>query len=48
MKRCPFMTTEAGIPIADNQCSLTAGPCDSVLMADYQLNSYRTCITKLG
>jgi catalase len=37
MSKCPFMTTEAGIPIADNQNSLTAGPRGPVLMADYQL-----------
>lgn len=37
MSKCPFMTTEAGIPVADNQNSLTAGPRGPVLMADYQL-----------
>lgn len=26
MSKCPFMTTDAGIPVADNQNSLTAGP----------------------
>ena len=36
-KKCPFMTTEAGIPVADNQNSLTAGPRGPVLMSDYQL-----------
>lgn len=37
MSKCPFMTTDAGIPVADNQNSLTAGPRGPVLMADYQL-----------
>jgi len=31
------MTTAAGVPVADNQNSLTAGPLGPVLMADYQL-----------
>lgn len=35
--KCPFMTTAAGVPVADNQNSLTAGPRGPVLMADYQL-----------
>ena len=35
--KCPFMTTDAGIPIADNQNSLTAGPRGPLLMADHQL-----------
>ena len=25
LSKCPFMTTDAGVPIADNQNSLTAG-----------------------
>lgn len=37
MSKCPFMTTSAGVPVADNQNSLTAGPRGPVLMADYQL-----------
>lgn len=37
MSKCPFMTTDAGIPVADNQNSLTAGPRGPVLMADHQL-----------
>lgn len=37
VKKCPYMTTEAGIPIADNQNSLTAGPRGPVIMADSQL-----------
>jgi catalase len=37
MSKCPFMTTDAGVPIADNQDSLTAGPRGPVLMADHQL-----------
>lgn len=36
-KKCPFMTTAAGVPVADNQNSLTAGPRGPVLMSDYQL-----------
>ncbi len=32
MKKCPFMTTAAGIPVADNQNSLTAGPRGPVLI----------------
>lgn len=35
--KCPFMTTDAGSPIADNQNSLTAGPRGPILMSDYQL-----------
>ena len=35
--KCPLMTTDAGIPVADNQNSLTAGPRGPVLMADHQL-----------
>jgi catalase len=34
--QCPFMTTAAGTPVADNQNSLTAGPRGPVL-TDYQL-----------
>jgi catalase len=37
VSKCPYMTTEAGIPVADNQNSLTAGPNGPVLMSDYQL-----------
>ena len=37
MSKCPFMTTDAGIPVADNQNSLTAGPRGPVLMSDHQL-----------
>ncbi len=37
MSKCPFMTTAAGIPVADNQNSLTAGPRGPVLMSDHQL-----------
>lgn len=37
MSKCPFMTTDAGIPVGDNQNSLTAGPRGPVLMADHQL-----------
>ncbi len=37
MDKCPFMTTAAGVPVADNQNSLTAGPRGPVLMQDYQL-----------
>lgn len=36
-EKCPYMTTEAGTPIADNQNSLTAGPRGPVLMADFNL-----------
>jgi len=34
--RCPVMTTAAGVPVADNQNSLTAGP-RGPMLADYQL-----------
>lgn len=37
MSKCPYMTTEAGIPVADNQNSLTAGPRGPILMSDHQL-----------
>lgn len=37
MSKCPFMTTEAGVPVADNQNSLSAGSRGPLLMADYQL-----------
>ncbi len=37
MSECPYMTTAAGTPIADNQNSETAGPRGPVLMQDYQL-----------
>lgn len=37
MSKCPIMTTAAGVPVADNQNSLTAGPRGPVLMSDYQL-----------
>ena len=37
MTKCPFMTTDAGVPVADNQNSLTAGPRGPVLMADHLL-----------
>ncbi|MDI7774161.1 catalase [Asticcacaulis sp. EMRT-3] len=35
--KCPYHTTTAGAPIADNQNALTAGPRGPVLMQDYQL-----------
>lgn len=35
--KCPYMTTEAGAPVSDNQNSLTAGPRGPVLMADFNL-----------
>lgn len=31
------ITTAAGVPVAHNQNSITAGPRGSVLMSDYQL-----------
>ena len=34
---CPYHTTTAGAPVADNQNSLTAGPRGPVLLQDYQL-----------
>lgn len=37
MSQCPYHTTSAGAPIADNQNSLTAGPRGPVLMQDWQL-----------
>ena len=37
MRLCPVMTPYAGIPVADNQNSITAGPRGPVLMADYQM-----------
>lgn len=37
MSECPYMTTAAGTPVADNQNSETAGPRGPVLMQDYQL-----------
>lgn len=37
MTKCPYMTTEAGVPVADNQNSLTAGPRGPVLMSDVHL-----------
>ena len=37
MNKCPVMTTYAGIPVADNQNSMTAGPRGPLLMQDYQL-----------
>ncbi len=37
MNKTSSMTTAAGIPIADNQNSLTAGPRGPVLMQDHQL-----------
>lgn len=32
MKQCPYQTTSAGAPVADNQNSLTAGPRGPVLL----------------
>ncbi len=37
MNQCPVMTTYAGIPVADNQNSITAGERGPVLMQDFQL-----------
>lgn len=37
MNKTSSMTTAAGIPIVDNQNSLTAGPRGPVLMQDHQL-----------
>ena len=37
MSECPYMTTAAGTPVADNQNSETAGARGPVLMQDYQL-----------
>lgn len=37
MSKCPYQTTSAGSPVADNQNSQTAGPRGPVLMQDYKL-----------
>jgi catalase len=37
MSQCPVMTTAAGVPVADNQNSLTAGARGPVLMQDVHL-----------
>ena len=37
MSQCPVMTTYAGIPVADNQNSITAGERGPVLMQDFML-----------
>jgi catalase len=37
MSKCPYQTTTAGSPIADNQNSLTAGERGPVLLQDWQL-----------
>ena len=37
MTKCPYMTTNAGVPVADNQNSLTAGPRGPVLLSDHHL-----------
>lgn len=37
MSKCPVMTTAAGIPVADNQNAVTAGPRGPVLMQDVHL-----------
>lgn len=37
MSKCPYHTTTAGSPVADNQNSQTAGPRGPVLMQDWQL-----------
>jgi catalase len=37
MSRCPVMTTAAGVPVADNQNSITAGAHGPVLMQDVHL-----------
>lgn len=37
MNDCPYQTTTAGAPIADNQNSLTAGPRGPTLLQDWQL-----------
>lgn len=37
MTKCPFMTTDAGEPVADNQNSLTAGERGPILISDHLL-----------
>ncbi len=37
MTACPYMTTAAGTPVADDENSQTAGPRGPLLMQDYQL-----------
>ena len=37
MRECPYMTTAAGTPVANNQNSQTADPRNPVLMQDYHL-----------
>jgi len=37
MSKCPYQTTTAGSPIADNQNSQTAGPRGPLLLQDWQL-----------
>src|SRR5436853_6531863 len=37
MTESKILTTASGIPVADNQNSLTAGPCGPVLMEDFHL-----------
>jgi catalase len=37
MAKRPTLTTGSGMPVADNQNSITAGPCGPVLMQDFHL-----------
>lgn len=37
MDKCPYMTTAAGTPVADNQNSQSVGPRGPLLMQDYRL-----------
>lgn len=37
MTKCPYITNNAGVPISDNQNSLTAGPRGPTLMSDHYL-----------
>ena len=37
LDNCPYQTTAAGNPVADNQNTQTAGPRGPALMQDYQL-----------
>ena len=39
-QKCPYHTTTAGAPIADNQNSLTAGPRGPLLVQDWQLDHW--------
>jgi catalase len=48
MAERPTLTTASGMPVADNQNTITAGPRGPVLMQDFHLSSSNSFAWNMG